>query len=140
MVVVLSAFLARERSTPVEKFDACLHQLESLACAFEMYSTDHRGRYPSSLDDLIPTYLPERPVCPSAGYDTYTDGIELGPEAPHNDLKYQDYFFLCCSGHHHLEAGPNSPRLDGITSVHWRNEDEKRRAYGYRGGLSCSGD
>lgn len=132
-IVALSATLASRRVSSVARFDACLANLENISTAFEMYSTDHEGSFPASIGELIPKYLKEVPVCPSAGYDTYSEGLELGRDSSHNPHGYQDYYYLCCYGHHHPDALVNAPRRDGVTSVLWRDEDQMRRGHGYLG-------
>lgn len=134
--LVLSACLAAVVRTPpsVARFDACLANLHKISLALEMYSTDHDGHYPRSLSDVVPKYLSEVPLCPSAGYDTYTSGFEQGKDSPHNRYGYQDFYYLSCSGHHHLDAAVNSPAFPNVgMGCMWRGEDQMRRAYGYLG-------
>ena len=81
----------------------------------EMYSTDWSGRYPDSLDKLVPRYLPSIPQCPAAprgqGY-----GLE-GPESSHNPEGFQDYYYLYCLAENHPGSAENLPGFDGIQSV-----------------------
>lgn len=82
---------------------ACQSNLKNLATALEMWSSDHRGRYPKRLDQLVPTYLREIPRCPVAHHDTYS----------HNYRSWSnpDDYILCCTGAHHVAVlgGPNLP-------------------------------
>lgn len=115
------------------EFQACLANLKNLATAMEMYSTDHEGRFPSTLDALVPFYLREVPRCPAVGRDTYAEGLELGPRAQHNQYGHQDYYYLHCSGANHRGASPGSPWLDGVTALCFRDEEQELRARGWRG-------
>lgn len=53
---------------------SCTTNLQRIATALEMYSTDNTGRFPTSLRSLVPQYLESMPTCPVAGCDTYTHG------------------------------------------------------------------
>lgn len=47
---------------------------------------------------------------------------------------YQDFYYLSCSGHYHLDAAVNSPAFPNVgMGCMWRDEDQMRRAYGYLG-------
>ncbi len=113
-------------------FRACLANVKKLATAMEMYSTEHKGRYPLTFQALVPVYLREVPLCPAAGRDTYTRGLELGPYAPHNEHGYQDYYYLCCSGENHRGASPNTPWIDGVTGILFRDEKQELTFRGWR--------
>lgn len=68
----------------------------------EMYSTDYSGRYPSSLNLLTPNYLKTIPECPAAESVTYQ--LQTGPKAPFNEMQFEDYYHLQCSGEHHASV------------------------------------
>ena len=133
-VVACVCLLRNRPASSVERFDGCLAELGSVATALEMYSTEHGGHYPQALDALVPGYLPTLPYCPSAGIDTYSVGYQVGPEAPFNEGRCQDFYYLCCTGNHHPDAIPNTPRLPafGLGCV-WRDQARYRRAHGYLG-------
>ena len=82
----------------------------------EMYSTDWSGRYPRQLDQLVPKYLEELPVCPAAGGMSYE--LEYGLESPHNKVGFKDYYYLYCGGRNHSVAGlgADEPGYDGVSS------------------------
>ena len=84
------------------KLFECKTNLRDLATSMEMYSTDWNGHYPTNLEKLTPKYIEKIPVCPSSqhGYK-----VILGPDAPGNEPKFEDYFYLCCEGLNHEEAG-----------------------------------
>lgn len=104
------------RDTARHLYD-CQNNLKTIGTAMEMYSTDWQGHYPPRIDMLVPRYLPEIPVCPAAGFMTYQ--MEYGPNAPHNERGFQDYYFIYCAGdfhrRQHLPAG--YPQYDGVSSV-----------------------
>lgn len=97
----------------------CKSNLKNLGTALEIYSTDHAGRYPISLNEVIPKYLKALPICPTAGYSTYR--ATFGLKAPFNTGDYQDYYYLECTGAHHHEAGygvePNFPAYNAIDGL-----------------------
>lgn len=76
---------------------ACKSNLRNLAAALEMYASDHRGRYPETLNGLVDGgYLPALPCCPAARVDTYSSNYVRETQP--------DRFALCCAGDHHLKA------------------------------------
>ena len=116
------------------RFDACIRNLQNISVALESYATDHDGEYPSSLHRLVPAYLAAVPLCPETGDDTYSQGLQLGPSAPTNRDGWQSFFFLCCSGHHHKIAVPNSPRTNSVDPhCLFRTVEDWRASYGYIG-------
>ena len=86
----------------------------------EMYSTDWSGHYPDRLPKLVPNYLDALPTCPAGAAMTYE--MEYGPEAPHNEAGFHDYYYLYCGGKYHSQAGvpENIPAYDGCNTVHER--------------------
>ena len=106
-------------SGELEGVKACQANLRSLSTAFEMYATDSNGRYPSSIEDLVPRYIEAVPSCPVAGADSYTASLKTGPSAPRNLQDYQDFYYLACLGAHHSEAGleadsPYATTIEGV--------------------------
>lgn len=74
---------------------ACKSNCKNLATALEMYASDNAGRYPATLDKLIPGYyLKAIPTCPSAGRATY---VYHGSSQP-------DSFRFACAGNNHVRA------------------------------------
>jgi len=96
LIVVPNFLKARARG----QLTACKSNLKNLATALEMYSSEHKGRYPERLDQLIPgNYLRQIPTCPSR---SALWGRSLGPG---HDYTYEvttrpDYFSMCCKGDH----------------------------------------
>jgi len=91
---------------------ACKSNLKNIGTALEMYSTDYKGRYPSSLSYLTPEYLRTIPTCPSAGKDTYT-GSYLVREKP------DTYTFYCKGSHHrNIYSCSNYPQYDSIEGLY----------------------
>jgi len=79
---------------------ACKSNLKNIGTALEMFSTDHGGRFPKSLAQLVPTYLRAIPTCPMVGSDTYSGAYVQG-ENP-------DTYFVACGGDNH-GLGENRP-------------------------------
>lgn len=104
-VLAVAAWLTRDWRTPDERLTECKTNLKNIGTALEMYSTDWSGKYPASLVKLTPNYLKTIPVCPTTHTDTYTGGASFGSGAPLNTQGYQDYYYLCCRGANHADAG-----------------------------------
>lgn len=75
----------------------CRQNMKHIATACEMYSTDYFGRFPTSLQRLVPKYMLELPICPAAGEDTYSKSFQSASKP--------DYYTLSCKGGHHRQAG-----------------------------------
>lgn len=60
------AFLAKQRRAEQLALE-CKFNMEVLATQSEMYAKDHGGKFPSSIDELVPKYIPRHPVCPLTG-------------------------------------------------------------------------
>ena len=86
---------------------ACKSNLKNIGTALEMYSTDHDGHFPSSLSQLVPSYLKWVPTCPSAGKDTYSPSFQASARP--------DAYTVICGGHNHGGAGL-SPTYPQYTS------------------------
>ena len=105
-------FLRADHSAPVS---TCKTNLVNLATALEMYSSDHQGKYPQNLNQLVPNYIRTLPECPgSLGYFA-----EFGPGAAYNSDGYDDYYFLQCTGDAHRDSNlpRNYPQYDGIQGL-----------------------
>lgn len=89
---------------------SCKSILKNTATACEMYSTDNAGRYPHSLDQLVPEYLREIPVCPG--------GESLGPGYHFLSATSPDAFSICCQGLNHrpLILVANYPQYFNMSS------------------------
>lgn len=75
-----------------------------------MYSKDHEGHYPDTLEEVVPKYLDKIRECPGAEEVTYT--YQTGPNAPTNEKGWEDFYFLECHGEHHtnLSLPANYPQ------------------------------
>lgn len=80
---------------------ACKSNLKNEATALEMWSTDHNGRYPSKMSELVPDYLRYIPECPAAGADTYSATYQKSE-------KPDAYTFFCCGSHHQKADVPSN--------------------------------
>jgi hypothetical protein len=96
---------------------ACKSNLKNLGTALEMYSTDWDGKYPSTLDSVLPIYLKTLPECPAAATMSYV--AEFGPTASGNHQHFEDYYILHCSGHHHkaVSLEENYPKYNGVEGL-----------------------
>ena len=84
----------------------------------EMWSTDNSGRYPTSLEQLVPNYLRTIPLCPEAGRDTYSASLQTGLEAEGNEeTQYQDYYLVKCLGHNHPQIEEDYPQYNGVQGL-----------------------
>jgi hypothetical protein len=76
-----------------DDYTGCGSNLKCIATACEMYSTDNAGRYPHSLDKLVPLYLKEMRVCPGADPASHRYAYECAA--------IPDIFSICCQGLNH---------------------------------------
>lgn len=115
ILLVLAAILIpnRTRARSRGSLTACKSNLKNIGTALEMYSTDYAGKYPSSLEAVIPNYLKTIPECPSAGTVTYR--ASFGLNAPMNK-GYEDYYYVECYGENHTSVSVtgNYPAYNGI--------------------------
>lgn len=77
---------------PTDNKTDCARSLARVATALEEWSSDHDGRYPPTLDALVPTYLPQLPACVGDGgaeprYKVSSDArdFDLTCGGPHGD-------------------------------------------------------
>jgi hypothetical protein len=115
LIAIVVSVLHRE--DPQRNLMECKSNLKNLGTAMEMYSTDWSGHYPDRFEKLVPNYLETLPSCPAVGAVTYE--MERGPEAPHNEAGFQDYYYLFCAGNNHARAGvpENGPGYDCCMSI-----------------------
>ena len=122
---------------------ACKSNLKNIATALEMYATDHKGRYPAHMAQLIPDYLKVIPTCPSAGRDTYS--------VSYFQRRQPDCFVVYCCGSNHGKSGMpvNFPvctpdglidRPDGVSLSECRHNLAQRRLWGGHHLVLDSGD
>ncbi len=96
---------------------ACKSNLKNIGTACEMFSTDHDGEYPHSMDQLTPDYFRTIPQCPEAGEDTYSASYRrMTPEE--SGVPYGS-FEAYCQGHFHEKDGltEDFPRYNGIEGL-----------------------
>jgi len=101
-----------------DQLGTCKSNLRALGLAMEMYSTDNSARYPDNFADLVPEYIDQIPQCPASTEASYI--LHLGPDAPWNDAGFSDYYYICCAGQNHLQAGvpKNLPATNSISDHH----------------------
>jgi hypothetical protein len=92
--LLLNTYLSAAASpAPVASADReqCARRIQRVATALEAWSSDHGGRYPVSLRDLVPQYLPQIPAC-SGGNGDLLPTYKVSSDASGYDLS--------CSGTH----------------------------------------
>ncbi|MCW5872921.1 MAG: hypothetical protein KIS61_37085, partial [Candidatus Eremiobacteraeota bacterium] len=93
LFLLLTVSLATARDNSIL---GCTQNLKGIATGLEMYASDHSGRYPASLQELVPKYLQSIPACPAARRDTYSASWRVaGGEG----------FYMCCAGNNHADFG-----------------------------------
>lgn len=86
----------------------CEKSMHRVATALEMYSSDHRGRYPGRLEDLVPQYLPSIPVCSG----------ERGDAQPTYHVSSSNHMYeLMCAGQHPDVRMSNRPEGNRATGA-----------------------
>ena len=75
---------------------ACKSNCKNIATALEMYASDNGGRYPATLQQLLPgNYLGKLPTCPEARRMNYTN---------YRSCQTPDSFSFTCVGNNHAKA------------------------------------
>lgn len=98
-------------------FTNCKENLKRIAAALDHYATDHAGRYPDKLEQLVPEYLENLPTCAASGGRAYY--ADFGPNAKFNSEGYEDYFYLSCVGGLHEKSGivGDFPAFDSVIGL-----------------------
>ncbi len=96
---------ASREASPATNLVDCRRNLEMLVQASRNYQRD-RGELPNCIEDLQGEHLRSFPICPSAGYNTYSESFLLRTSG--------EPLVLYCHGHYHAQTdlGPNEPRLE----------------------------
>jgi hypothetical protein len=77
----------------VEELDMCRDNLKRLSGALSSYGMDHGGKYPVSLEQVVPRYCESLPACPAGGHYVYVREPKLRT------------WFVRCTGNVHQKAG-----------------------------------
>lgn len=93
------------RREQVQLANVCRTNVLKLATALKAYSEAGEGPYPENLSQLVPDFLPELPVCPVVGKDTYSESYRWN--LLYNWEPRSGVFELFCKGHSHKGAGWN---------------------------------
>lgn len=80
------------------KFCKCQSNCVKINTALEEYADQHGGRFPESLEELVPEYLEVIPTCPAAGRDTYSESYMVRYDKGADEW----YYTFCCKGRHHF--------------------------------------
>ncbi|MBX3170429.1 MAG: hypothetical protein KF760_23690 [Candidatus Eremiobacteraeota bacterium] len=113
LLILLLAFINPRgyRSRTYGQLTACKSNCKNIATALEMYSSDHKGRYPQKLEQLLEgNYLKVIPTCPTARRMTYENyQVSSQPDA---------FSFACCGlNHSKANLGANLPRYYSETGL-----------------------
>ena len=83
--------------------------LKTIATALEKYSVDHQGAYPTSLDNLTPTYLKMVPIAPAS-----PTGTHYGYRAPAPDKRMGHYLITDGDAQVDAQYSSGAPIPDGV--------------------------
>ena len=91
-----------EKSKKESNLNLCYNNVKRLSVQLDVYKKQ-QGKYPQSLESLVPGYFEGLPACPEAGKDTYSEGYIVSSDG--------STFTLFCRGNHHSDLGipPNFP-------------------------------
>lgn len=106
-------------------FLQCQSNCKNIGTALEMYATDNDGKYPDSMDMVVPTYLNELPVCMAQGMSPEVRahyrkqyGLTLWDYAYKVSDNHDSYTFYCSGNNHQaFGVGPNYPQYDCNTGL-----------------------
>ncbi|HEY4001071.1 MAG TPA: prepilin-type N-terminal cleavage/methylation domain-containing protein [Candidatus Xenobia bacterium] len=117
IIAILAAILVPNfiRARAQGQLTSCESNEKNSGTAFEMYSTDNAGHYPTTMTSLTPNYLKIIPTCPAAGTDTYT--------ATFQQTSPPDGYSFYCTGVVHssvlgLDNYPQYNSTQGLVSGH----------------------
>jgi hypothetical protein len=85
----------------------CYHNTKNIATALEMYSTDNMGRFPTSVERLVPEYIKNIPTCPTTGEDSYSGGFR--------SVSGPDWYTITCKSRHFRNGVP--AELDYVSTT-----------------------
>jgi len=91
-----------KKSQKESNLNLCYNNVKRLAMQLDNYKRNE-GRYPSSIDKLVPHYFKGIPNCPEAAENTYSEGYRVSEDG--------QVFTLFCRGKFHTDMGipPNFP-------------------------------
>ncbi len=114
VVALLSTYHhGKPKETGLTGVKACQDNLEQMARAVKEFSVDHNGRYPEALSELVPSYLPLIPNCPS-GRDTYSEGFQI--RSVELESVNLESFTVACTGSNHRDISlrENLPMFSSV--------------------------
>lgn len=121
MLVILGGALlptpCRLRPHTGGQLTVCKSNLKNIGTALEMYASDHAGKFPGNLHSLTPNYLKRIGECPSARTVTYR--LTIGPAAPYNTERFEDFYLVECMGSAHVivDVPPDFPKYNSIEGL-----------------------
>lgn len=91
-----------EKSKKESNLNLCYNNVKRLSVQLDVYKKQ-QGKYPVSLDMLVPDYFKGLPSCPQTGTNTYFQGYFVSDDGMN--------FTLFCKGNQHTDLGipPNFP-------------------------------
>jgi hypothetical protein len=99
VLIIVSLFCGPAQRVQLEvqmgQLRECKANQMEICTAIQNYTQGHSGRCPTSLNALIPDYLPRLPSCPAAYGDSYSSYRVIS----------NDSFLLCCQGQNHIYVG-----------------------------------
>ena len=88
ILAVLWAMIVPVTSEPDSSaFHMAAHKTKQVGLAAKLYSADHQGRLPQSLDELAPDYLPDKALLP--GVILATPGAVLSELSPDSVILFR---------------------------------------------------
>ena len=90
------ASVAYGASRRAQRVDECAAAISYIGAALETYGDAYDGQYPHDLEELMPTYFDELPVCPQAAGD---------PAWKPRYERSEEFFTVYCTGDLHRGWG-----------------------------------
>lgn len=100
MVAIVGAIINPKylKAGPFGQMVYCKSNCKNIGKALDIYKTDNKGRYPTSLSLLTPEYLKIIPTCPAAASDTYSSTYTVANKPDNSDDRR---FTFYCKGENH---------------------------------------
>lgn len=101
------------------ELEACERNLTEIDKNYLIYSTEHSGQYPSTIEELTPAYMESLPICPASGRPYK---VLRGFSVKYNTM-HSGYYLIMCEGENHIGLVPaNFPQIDGLTGlIDWKD-------------------
>jgi hypothetical protein len=102
-VILYPIYINLTRARQPGALRSCQSNCKSIGTSLDMYAEDNKGRYPSKLNELIPSYIYKIPTCVKTDKDIYslTYTVSTNPDA---------YTFWCTCGGDKSNVEGNYPQ------------------------------